>query len=200
MKMTIITRVVKNQFRFKTHWMLAIPFLFIMGMCEDDKDEISPEEYWADKSYDLTWDCTVWETEGYTFKGSVWECEIGDINASAEIFFQDDEGDWTAEGTYNETAPLAPLTNDPDLPRSFQMTLTGEVTSYEGGSCDLTLEITVDYMVNVENNTGTMKWMSTRINNMIISCEGAPPANPTSPAILFTSDQSMEESSTSHCL
>jgi hypothetical protein len=192
-KICNLTRMVKIRYPARILWLLLISSVFIMGKCGGDKDEISTEEYWADKSYDLSWDSKVWSNGGYVFTGSVWECEIGDIHAVGKIFLQEDDGDWSAEGTFSQIAPLAPLTSDPNLTRSFQMTLNGKITSYEDGStCALTMKVTVDYKVNVENNTGTMVWSNTRIDEILIACEDAPLVTHSYRLPLFTADMVMK--------
>lgn len=186
-----IIQIVKARFS-RINLLFLISLIFLMGYCEKDK-EISTEEYWADKSYDLSWNSEVWSEGGYVFSGSVWECEIGDIKAVGKIFLQEEDGDWNAEGSFSETAPLAPLTSDPNLSRSFQMTLNGYITSYEGGSrCALTMKVTVDYQVNVEDNSGTMKFSNTRIDQISIACDEAPVVTHTRRLPLFTSDMAME--------
>jgi hypothetical protein len=179
---------------------LVAAFLFVLlAGCNDtdssDKDTKEDEDYWKDKRYELDWDLPA-GGNSLRFKGMFFECTIGELQGDCRIMgtIPVVDGDIVIDTRDTLISITQDVPSKPQaiLSRTADLQLKGTMIVSET-TCDLIINLHIEFDVNIEKDTGTLKYPATGITGATMTCKGISVPWPVPFSSLLTGDEALTQ-------
>jgi hypothetical protein len=182
---------------------MAIPFILMAGCDDSSPSDTETEEYYKDKQYELDWDLPAGGSS-LRFNGFVLECTIGQLRGMCEISGTIPGNDVDIQ-IYTRDTLISVIQTVPSNPqsvlsRSFDAHLTGTLITPDNTTCDLTLNLHIEFDVNIEKFTGTLKYPASGITDATITCMGISVPWPVPFSSLLTGDVAISQEGAPPCI